>query len=150
MSSLRGRAPLALAATFASSGLVHLVRPHVFASIMPRAIPARLHTNLIYLSGLAELACAAGLVRRTRWAAPASVAVLAAVFPANVQMAFDAGSGRHPGAADSRAVAWGRLPLQFLMMWAALQAGPDPRGGHGPYGRASCFSPQKQANGLSL
>ncbi len=128
VSTLRRRAPLGLAAAFVASGVVHLARPQVFAPIMPRAIPEELHTNLVYVSGLAELACAAGLVRRTRWAPAASVAVLAAVFPANVQMALDAGSGRHTGAADSRAVAWGRLPLQLVMAWAALQARrrPDP------------------------
>jgi len=92
---------------------------------MPRAIDERHHINLIYLSGLAEFVCALGLIRRTRWAAPASVAVLAAVFPANVQMALDAGSGRNQGPADSAAVAWGRLPLQALMVWAALQARPE-------------------------
>jgi uncharacterized membrane protein len=53
-------------------------------------------------------------------------AVLAAVFPANVQMALDAGSGRNLGPADSRMVAWGRLPLQLVMMWAALQARSEP------------------------
>jgi uncharacterized membrane protein len=52
------------------------------------------------------------------------VALLAAVFPANVQMALDAGSGRNPGPADKPAVAWGRLPLQVPMVWAALQARP--------------------------
>jgi len=119
---LRRRVPLALAAVFVACGIVHLVRPQAFASIMPRAIPERHHTNLIYVSGLAELVCATGLIRRTRWAAPASIATLAAVFPANVQMALDAGTGRNPGAADSRAVAWGRLPLQIPMVWAALQA----------------------------
>ena len=56
------------------------------------------------------------------WAAPASVALLGAVFPANLQMALDAGSGRNPGAADTRLVAWGRLPLQLPMVWAALQS----------------------------
>ena len=125
MSNLRRRAPRALAAAFAASGLVHLVRPQVFASIMPRAIPERHHRNLIYASGLAELACAVGLVRRTTWAPAASVGVLAAVFPANVQMALDAGSGRNPGPSDSPVVAWGRLPLQLVMVWAALQARPD-------------------------
>ena len=125
--SLRRRAPLALAAGFAASGCVHLVRPQSFAAIMPRAIPEEHHTKLIHVSGLAELACAAGLIRRTRWAAAASVVVLAAVFPANVQMALDAGTGRNEGLADSRAVAWGRLPLQLVMAWAALQARPDPR-----------------------
>ena len=36
--------------------------------------------------------------------------------------------GPQPGPADSRAVAWGRLPLQLVMVWAALQSrtGPDP------------------------
>jgi uncharacterized membrane protein len=91
---------------------------------MPRVIPARHHRGLIYLSGLAELICAAGLWRRTSWAAPASVAVLGAVFPANVQMALDAGSGRNPGPANKAALAWGRLPLQLPMVWAALQASP--------------------------
>jgi uncharacterized membrane protein len=124
--SLRHRAPLALAAVFTTSGVVHLVRPQAFASIMPRAIPEEHHTTLIYASGLVELACAAGLVLRTRWAAAASVATLAAVFPANVQMALDAGTGRNPGPTDSRAVAWGRLPLQLVMAWMALQARSRP------------------------
>lgn len=122
MSRLRRRAPDVLAAVFATSGSIHLVRPQAFAGIMPRVIPARHHQTLIYLSGLAELVCAAGLLRRSRWAAPASVTVLASVFPANLQMALDAGSGRHSGAADKAAVTWGRLPLQIPMIWAALQA----------------------------
>lgn len=89
---------------------------------MPRAIPEQHHRTLIYLSGLAELACAVGLFRHTRWATGASLAVLAGVFPANIQMALDAGSGRHAGPADNRALAWGRLPLQAAMAWAARQA----------------------------
>jgi uncharacterized membrane protein len=124
VSRLRRRAPTFLATIFTASGMVHFVRPQSFDALMPRAIPDRHHRNLIYLSGLAELICAAGLFRRARWAAPASVAVLGAVFPANVQMALDAGSGRNPGAADKPAVAWGRLPLQIPMVWAALQARP--------------------------
>jgi len=127
MTGLRSRAPLALAAVFTGSGIVHLVRPQTYAAIMPRAIPSAHHSTLISVSGLAELACAAGLIRRSRWAAATSVAVLAAVFPANVQMALDAGSGRNQGLADSRVVAWGRLPLQLVLVWAALQARPDPR-----------------------
>jgi uncharacterized membrane protein len=124
MSRLRQRAPDVLATVFTASGIVHLVRPGAFAALMPRVIPTRHHTNLIYVSGVAELICALGLWRRTRWAAPASVAVLGTVFPANVQMALDAGTGRNPGPSDSPAVAWGRLPLQLPMVWAALQARP--------------------------
>ncbi len=72
--------------------------------------------------GLAELACAWGLARRARWASAASTALLLAVWPANLQMALDAGSGRHPGGGDSAAVAWGRMPLQLPLLWAARQA----------------------------
>jgi uncharacterized membrane protein len=123
--TLRRKASLALAVAFAGSASVHLVRPQTFESTMPRAIPQEHHTNLIYASGVAELICAIGLFRRSRWAAPASVAVLAAVFPANVQMALDSGSGRNPGPADNRIVAWARLPLQAVMIWAALGARPE-------------------------
>jgi uncharacterized membrane protein len=124
VSRLRRVAPLALAGAFLTSGTIHLVRPVAFESIMPRSIPTRHHRVLIYASGAAELICAVGLVRRTPWAAPASTALLVGVFPANVQMALDAGSGRHPGSTDKAAVAWGRLPLQLAMIWAARQARP--------------------------
>jgi hypothetical protein len=33
-------------------------------------------------------------------------------------MALDAGSGRHPGAGDSRLITWGRLPMQLSLIWA--------------------------------
>jgi uncharacterized membrane protein len=125
MVRLRRRAPIVLAAAFAGSGVIHLVRPQAFASLMPRGIPKEHHTDLIHASGVAELVCAVGLVRGTRWASAASLATLAAVFPANIQMALDSGSGRNTGPADSRALAWGRLPLQLVLAWAALQARPD-------------------------
>ena len=124
MSTSRNRAALGLALAFTASGITHLVRPQVFESMMPRVIPVRHHRALIYASGAAELICAGGLVRRTRWASPLSIAVLAAVFPANLQMAMDAGSGRHPKAMDNPVVAWGRLPLQIVMIWAARRAHP--------------------------
>ncbi len=94
---------------------------------MPRVLPRRTHRALILASGAAELACAWGLVRAAPWASSASTALLAAVFPANLQMALDAGSGRHTGAADRAGLAWGRLPVQLLMVWAARQARPRTR-----------------------
>jgi uncharacterized membrane protein len=127
--NLRRTAPLALAGAFGASGVVHLVRPSSFDAIMPRLVPTRLHRTLIYASGAAELACALGLVRGDRWASPLSIAVLAAVFPANVQMALDAGTGRNPGIADSPLLAWGRLPLQAAMVWAARQDRPRAQAG---------------------
>jgi len=127
MSRLRSAAPTALAGVFGVAGVLHVVRPSLFDGLMPRVLPARLHRPLIYASGAAELVCATGLVRRTRWASAASTALLLAVWPANLQMALDAGTGRHPGSTDSAAVAWGRLPLQLPLLWAARQARPTPR-----------------------
>ncbi|HEX3796376.1 MAG TPA: DoxX family protein [Acidimicrobiales bacterium] len=125
MSRLRRRAPKVLAAMFSGSGIIHLVRPQTFDMGMPRVIPQKHHTNLIYLSGVAEILCAIGLLKRTRWGGPASAALLVGVFPVHIQMAMDAGTGRNPGIADKPAAAWARMPLQIPMIWAALQAKPE-------------------------
>jgi len=127
MPRLRSSAPTGLACLFALTGVLHFVRPSFFDPIMPRMVPSRLRRPLVYGSGAAELACAIGLVSRRNWASAASTAVLLAVWPANLQMALDAGSGRHEGAMDSAAVAWGRMPLQLPMLWAARQARPANR-----------------------
>jgi uncharacterized membrane protein len=119
-----------MAGAFTASGIIHFVRPRAFESIMPRVILVRHHRALIYVSGAAELVCAVGLWRRTRWASAASTALLIGVFPANVQMALDSGSDDRPGVSDQRAVAWGRLPLQLAMIWAVRQGHSvaDPAG----------------------
>jgi uncharacterized membrane protein len=127
MSRLRTAAPTALACVFGLAGVLHVVRPTFFDDLMPRVVPARLHRPLVYVSGAAELACAVGLVRRSRWASTASTALLLAVWPANLQMALDAGTGRHPGSMDSAAMAWARMPLQLPLLWAARQARPATR-----------------------
>ena len=127
MSRLRTAAPTALACVFGLAGVLHVARPTFFDDLMPRVVPARLHRPLDYVSGAAELACAVGLVRRSRWASTASTALLLAVWPANLQMALDAGTGRHPGSMDSAAMAWARMPLQLPLLWAARQARPATR-----------------------
>ena len=119
---LRGIAPRALGAAFVTSGVLHLVSPEPFEAIMPRGLPAR--RELVYGSGVAELACGLGLLTRRKWAGRASAALLLAVWPANIQMALDSGSGRLRGPADNRLIAWGRVPLQVPLIWAALQSRP--------------------------
>jgi len=133
MTRLRAAAPRLLVAVFAGAGVLHFVRPSFFDPLMPRLLPARLHRPLVYASGVAELACAAGLARRARWAPAASTALLLAVWPANLQMALDAGSGRNEGSMDSALVAWGRMPFQLPLVWAARQAARSQR--PGPTGR---------------
>lgn len=118
-----GRGARAVAAAFLVSGAVHLVRPRVFEPTIPRALPA--HRALVLGSGIAELACAAGLLVPTtrRAAGVASAALLVAVFPANVQMAIDGvrGARRHRDRASvvRAAATLARLPLQVpLVRWA--------------------------------
>jgi uncharacterized membrane protein len=118
-----GRGARVVAATFLVSGVIHLVRPRVFEPAVPRALPRP--RDLVLASGLAELACAAGLAvpATRRVAGPASAALLAAVFPANVQMAVDGvhGFARHRTQARAvrAAVTIARLPLQWpLIRWA--------------------------------
>src|SRR5690242_4270302 len=81
--------PLAL--LFALSGTMHFVTPGPFEAIVPRWLPARVGTakTLVRVSGAAELVCAAGLARAgtRRPAGLASAVLLAAVYPANVDMA---------------------------------------------------------------
>ena len=121
----RRLARLGLAGLFAASGTLHLVRPDLYLSLMPEALPA--HDVLILASGVAELICSAGLARNARWAAPASVALLLAIFPANVHFALATSSD--PGSpAWLLAVAWLRLPMQVPLIWAAFQDRPIASG----------------------
>ena len=108
-----------LALGFAVSGTVHLAKPEVYLPLMPSWVPA--HREIILASGVAEIACAAGLaVPATRRAAGwASVLLLLGVYPGNVKMAVDAS---HTRSTRFKAIAYGRLPLQLPMIRAALRA----------------------------
>ena len=111
--------PYLLAGLLTTTGTLHFVVPRTFAGIVPPQLPEPL--ALVYLSGAAELACAAGLaVRRTRrYAGWATAALFVAVFPGNVQMALDASdrSGLY------QAATYARLPVQLpLVVWAVQVA----------------------------
>jgi len=114
----------ALAALFAASGTLHLVRPQVFETIVPRQLPAP--RGLVYASGVAELVCSAGLLHpRTRKAAGwASAALLVAVFPANLQMAVTEGkrASRGTGSRGKHVATLVRLPVQIPLIRTALKA----------------------------
>lgn len=108
---------LVLAAVLAAAGVAHLTRPAPFDAIVPRALPGRAR-GWTLVSGVAELACAGAVaVPRTRRAgATAAAALFVAVFPANVQMALDAGRS---GSRVRRAGTLARLPGQLpLVAWA--------------------------------
>ena len=105
---------------FGLSGVVHLVRPQAYEPLMPAWVPK--HREVILGSGVAELACAAGLaVPATRRVAGwASALLLLGVYPGNIKMAVDA-AGTHN--TRFKVAAFGRLPLQLPMIRWALRAG---------------------------
>ncbi len=114
-------ARLAASALFLGSGTLHFVKPEMFAKIVPPALPNA--GALVAVSGAAEIAGALGLwVPATRrFSAFGLVALLVAVFPANVYMAL-----AHERFARI-APAWllyMRLPLQAVLIawvWGCRQ-----------------------------
>ena len=130
MDRLRAASPWLLAGLLGGAGLLHLVVPGPYDRIVPAPLPApRLWT---YGSGVVQLLCAAAVAApRTRERGALAAAVLfVAVFPANVQMALDAGS------TTGRAVAYARLPLQVpLVLWALQVRRQSRQGGSGAYER---------------
>ncbi len=113
------RATLAL--FWLAAGTMHFVRPRSYDHIAPP--PLREHARAItYASGVAELVggalAAAGPRRVARWYL---LLLLAAVYPANVWMAFE--PERHPKLPRWALVA--RLPVQFLFAWHAVAGTRD-------------------------
>jgi uncharacterized membrane protein len=111
------------------AGALHFVVPELYVQIVPPVLPARL--ALVYLSGVAEIAVGIGVLlpRTRRLAAWGTVALLVAVFPANVYMATSGVvvEGLPGGGEPSALVRWGRLPLQaVLILWAAWYTRPVP------------------------
>jgi uncharacterized membrane protein len=109
------------------AGVLHFVVPELYVQIVPPVFPAAL--ALVYLSGLAEIAVGIGLLlpRTRRYGAWATVALLVAIFPANVYMATHGVviEGLPGGGDPSAAVRWGRLPLQgVLILWALWYTRP--------------------------
>lgn len=110
----------ALALLFMGAGVLHLVRPEPFIQIVPPALPNP--DWMVLISGLAEMAGGIGiLIPSTRPAARwGLVALLVAVFPANIYMAV-----RHIEPAGTHipsALLWLRLPLQPLLIWWVIAA----------------------------
>lgn len=109
----------ALAGFFAFAGTMHFVIPSSYEAIMPPSLPR--HREAVVVSGLAEIAGGAAVLasptrRFARWWL---LALLVAVFPANVHMAVNAEQIRGLDLKRiPRWALWARLPLQPLaMLW---------------------------------
>jgi uncharacterized membrane protein len=113
------RSQVSLAAFFIGAGVNHFVMPRAYRQIVPpRWGPAA--ARLVVVSGLAEIAGGAGVLvpPLRRPAGLGLIALLAAVFPANVYMALAPERFRR----IPRWALYARLPLQPLMMWWAWEA----------------------------
>jgi uncharacterized membrane protein len=114
-----GRSRLLLAGFFMAAGVNHFVSPRAYERIVPPRLQGEAK-RVVALSGVAELAGGAGVLLpgTRRLAGLWLIAVLAAVFPANVYMARAPERFRR----IPRWALYGRLPLQPLMMWWAWRA----------------------------
>ncbi len=116
---------LGLCTLMGGSGLLHLLAPAPYRSIIPAPLRGQAAT-LVTVSGVIEIICAALLIvpRTRRLGAYAIAALLVAVFPANMQMAIDSKHG------IAGILTWLRLPLQApLILWAlSFRRGPNDIG----------------------
>jgi uncharacterized membrane protein len=110
---------LALAAVlYVVAGTLHFVKTDAYLKIMPPYIPW--HLAMVQMSGVCEILGGLGLLlpQTRRAAAWGLIALLIAVFPANVYMATN------PVEAGAASIApilrWGRLPLQVVLGWWLL------------------------------
>ena len=106
---------------YITAGGNHFAMPRLYLSIMPAYIPHPL--AMVWVSGVAEIAGGVGVLvpdglvfrHSRRTACWGLIALLIAVFPANLQMAL------HPELFSSIPawMLWARLPLQLpLILWA--------------------------------
>ena len=113
-----------IAGLFFLTGILHFIKPQFFVNIMPDYIPW--HMAMVYISGVAEIFGAVGILFTTTqaWAAWGLILLLIAVFPANINMTVEA--VQKLGYASWYTIATIlRLPLQFVLMywvyWACLR-----------------------------
>jgi uncharacterized membrane protein len=142
LSSWREATRYALAVMFVFTGVSHFTdMKHDFAAMIPDPLPDDLW--IIYLSGVLEIAGAAGLlIPRTRKVAGICLMLLLmALFPANVYAALN----HIPLGGRAPTSLWLRTPMQALYIglvwWSAVRVRPEgarrSRGGEHPGHRHS-------------
>ena len=116
-----------MAGFYVLAGVNHFVKPEFYLRIMPDYLPW--HLALVYVSGVAEivLGLAVLIPRLRRLAAWGIIALLLAVFPANVHAAV----AEIPLVSGDPFWNWVRLPFQAVfILWAWWYTRPDvPRQG---------------------
>lgn len=104
-----------MASGYVMAGIYHFVNPKMYKRIMPTYLPW--HVPLIYISGICEIAFGLLLIPESTRPVGAwlIMALLIAIFPANIQMAINFYQRHKP----TLWIAILRLPLQaVLIYWA--------------------------------
>lgn len=115
MKKIKFIAKVIFALFFVAGGVNHFVNPGFYENIMPPYLPWP--QTLVIVSGVAEIVLGVGLLipQTSRLAAWGIIALLIAVFPANIHMAVN--SGLYPDIPFYLLLI--RLPLQgLLVLWA--------------------------------
>lgn len=105
----------AAAVFYIAAGLLHFLTTDVYVRIVPPHVPWPF--LMVYLSGAAEVAGGAGLLLPSvrRMASFGLIALLVAVFPANIYMA--AKNIQVSSVLIPSWILWARLPIQGLLIW---------------------------------
>jgi uncharacterized membrane protein len=117
--SMAQRIGVVLAAIlYVGAGTLHFIKTDTYLRIMPPYVPW--HLFMVRFSGACEILGGLGLLlpQTRRAAAWGLVALLIAVFPANIYMMsnpLESGAGSIPPV-----VLWARLALQPLLIWWVL------------------------------
>jgi uncharacterized membrane protein len=104
-----------MAVFYVFAGAAHFLMPGYYTAIMPPWLPR--HLELVYISGACEILLALLLLPSStrRTAAWGLIALLIAVFPANIQMTINFANEHNPGLWYTII----RLPVQILLIWWA-------------------------------
>lgn len=120
--TLRGTIRVVLAVFFIAAGLNHFHDPEMYLGMMPTWIPSPAACN--WISGAAEIAGGVGLLLPSlrRIAGWGLIALLIAIFPANIHAAL---VGQIPGLDVSPLALWLRLPFQPVFIgvvwWVSIR-----------------------------
>ncbi|MBI3784296.1 MAG: DoxX family protein [Deltaproteobacteria bacterium] len=107
-----------MAAFYVFAGYMHFAKPDFYMPMIPPYLAW--HVQLVFLSGVAEVICGIGLLvpSMRRLAAWGTIALLIAVFPANLHIALNnVPLGKSPEGLGIWN--WVRLPFQLVLIaWA--------------------------------
>lgn len=115
-----------IASFFVGVGVHHFINPAPYLAIVPPYLPEPL--LLVHVSGLFEVLGGVGLCLPTtrRAAAWGLIALLAAVYPANIHMLVN--EVYLPDMPKEKWLLWVRMPLQFALAAAVVWTGGIWRG----------------------